>query len=82
MPGRNSAKSDRYMFPPKSKRGDIGYMLNRYQRLAVRSRSGNPETERAADLALADLIIAAYPFLEMYQPVGDGESSHPGHRMT
>ena len=54
--------------PPKGKRNDIGYLLNRWQRLAARSSPDKPESEDVADLALADVLIAACPLLEMYVP--------------
>jgi hypothetical protein len=43
---------------PKSKQRDVGYLFERYQRIAARSDPRKPRTEDAADIALADLIIA------------------------
>jgi hypothetical protein len=41
-----------------SRRNDINFLLDRYLKIAARSSPGKPRTEDAADLALADLLIA------------------------
>jgi hypothetical protein len=59
MPARNRVNAASHYMPPKQRRSDLTYLWNRYQRLAARSRPDKPETENAADLALADLLIAS-----------------------
>jgi hypothetical protein len=60
--GANPARRVLHGPPPKSKQRDAGYLLERYLRIAARSDPGKPRTEDAADMALADLLIAIAPF--------------------